>query len=457
MMNGQMRYDETFKDYFADESLWQSWLDVEAALALTQSELGMIPPDAGMQIAQKAQLSNLNLAQLRAEISHTMAPVYALSESLANAVGPAGAYVHWGATTQNIMETGRLLVLKRVQTRILNGLADILAILSDQAKTHANLVMVGRTNRQNALPITYGFKIAGWIDELIRVAQQLREVEPRIFQLRFGGAIGGYHSFGPQGPQLAGLLAERLGLHQSLVPNRTSIDPLIEYITKLSMLGIAIGRISGELYLLMTEEICEVSEALTVGVVGSSTMPQKVNPKHVIKLNAISSQLQSKAAAALAISSPSHEGDALINQQVSQLTTETCSLAIEVLEKAMSTFVQVEPNISRMRENFLKSREFMATEALMMKLANKTGRSRAHDLVHEIVGAAKLSGQPLKTLLIECPEIVGAIGSDAIEELLCINENSGLCAEISMKTAAVGKHEANTLKKRKTTLGSASG
>lgn len=447
-MNNQMRQTIPADDYFGDESRWQSWLDVEAALALTQSEIGMIPGEAGQQIADKAQLSNLDIPQLRIDISNTMAPVYALSECLVNAAGPAGAYVHWGATTQNIVETGRLLVLKRVQARILDGLGDVLALLSDQAMTHANLVMVGRTNRQNALPITYGFKIAGWIDELLRVAQQLREVEPRLFQLRFGGAIGGYHSFGSQGPQLVALLAERLDLHLSMVPNRTSIDPLIEYITKLSMLGVAIGRISGEHYLLMTEEIGEMTETLAGGVVGSSTMPQKVNPKHVIKLNALACQLQSKAAAAMSITGPSHEGDALVNQLISQLTTETCTLAIELLDKAISTFDKVEPNITQIRENFARSRELMATEAIMMRLAIAIGRSRAHDLVHEVTSLAKSTDLPLQTLLLDCPEIVTAIGADGIDDILCVDENTGHCAEISTQTALAGLRAARTLKER---------
>lgn len=433
-------------DYFSDETRWQSWLDVEGALALAQAEIGMIPQGAAAIIAQSATLEALNTAHLRAEITRTMAPVFAMSECLAQACGDAGAYVHWGATTQNIIETGRLLVLKHVHGEILGKLSQVLATLACQAEAHADLVMVGRTNRQNALPITYGFKVAGWIDELTRVAAQLREAEPRLFQLRFGGAIGGYHSFGPDGPRMAEVLAKRLGLQLSMVPNRTSVDPLIEYISKLSLLGVAVSRISGELYLMMTEEIGEVYEALPNGVVGSSTMPQKINPKHVIELNAKALHLRSKAAMAFATPSPSHEGDAVANQYLTQLTAETCTLAVDVMHKLDSTIALVKPDPARMQANFQNAREMMATEGLMMKLAEKIGRSAAHDVIHALVAQASQTQTSLRTIMLASPKVVEAIGVKSINYALCVNPNIGQCAVIARANAAAGRAVAQTLR-----------
>lgn len=438
----------TDENYFSDEARWQSWLDVEGALAMAQAEIGMIPTEAAATIAKKANLDALDMDRLRAEIQTTMAPVFAMSECLADACGDAGAYAHWGATTQNIIETGRLLVLKRVHTNILGKLAQALSILSEQAESYSGLVMVGRTNRQNALPITYGFKIAGWIDELMRVAEQLCEIEPRLFQLRFGGAIGGYHSFGADGPRMAEVLAKRLDLKLSLVPNRTSIDPLIEYVSKLSMLGVAVARISGEFYLMMTEEIGEVGEALSAGVIGSSTMPQKVNPKHVVELNSAALMLRGKAASAFAIPSPSHEGDTVANRHVNQLTAETCTLAIDVLAKLTATLPLVQPNAKRMQQNIDRSREMMATEGLMMKLAVQIGRSRAHDLVHDLVSKASSTGTQLQCLMHECREIVDAIGIDGINHALKSDDNIGQCGFIALESARAGRDMAEQLSQR---------
>ncbi|MBL4811724.1 MAG: hypothetical protein JKX69_05030 [Rhodobacteraceae bacterium] len=432
--------------YFSDATRWQSWLDVEAALALAQTEIGMIPADAAAIIAQNATLEAFNITHLRAEITRTMAPVFAMSECLAQACGAAGAYVHWGATTQNIIETGRLLVLKHVHAEILGKLSQVLATLARQAEAHADQVMVGRTNRQNALPITYGFKIAGWIDELTRVAAQLREAEPRLFQLRFGGAIGGYHSFGPDGPVMAEVFAKRLGLELSMVPNRTSVDPLIEYISKLSLLGVAVSRRAGELYLMMTEEIGEVYEALPNGVIGSSTMPQKINPKHVIELNTKALHPRSKAATAFATPSPSHEGDAVTNQYLTQLAAETCTLAVEVMRKLASTVAVVHPNRARMQTNFQNAREMMATEGLMMKLAEKIGRSAAHDLIHNLVAQASKTQTSLRIIMLDSPKVAEAIGVKSINYALCVNPNIGQGAVIARANAAAGRKTAQELK-----------
>ena len=433
-------------DFFSDESRWQSWLDVEAALALTQSEIGMIPVETGKHIAARAHLKYLNLDEMRREIKKTMAPVHTLSECLAKACGDSGSYVHFGATTQNIVETGRLLVLKRVQSCIFVGLADLLSLLSYQAEKFSDTIMVGRTNGQNALPITYGFKIAGWIDELIRVADQLVETEPRLFQLRFGGAIGGYHSFGADGYKLAENLSKRLRLALSIVPNRTSVDPLIEYITRLSALGLAINRISSEFYLLMSENISEVSEVQSNQVVGSSTMPQKINPKYIVSLIDSGWQLRSKAGLAFSTISPSHEGEQLVNRHLSNLLEETCKIAIEVLGQAVSVFSRIKPNIERMRENFETSREALATERLMLFLAKKIGRSHAHHLVHQVSQQAISQGKPLQKIILDTPEIVGSLSVNLINDILLKEEYAGQCNAISKQLAALGLTRARKLR-----------
>lgn len=433
------------EDYFTDEMRWQSWLDVEAALALSQAELGIIPQQAAEDIAHNADLETIDIDKLRIKINQTMAPVFALSECLADACGDNGAYVHWGATTQNIVETGRLLVLRQVQQQLLNNLSQLLTQLSGLAERHSGLVMVGRTNRQNALPITFGFKVAGWIDELMRVADQLKEIEPRLFQLRFGGAVGAYHSMGEQGEAVSERMAKRLGLKTSLVPNRTSVDPLIEYVIKLSLIGVAISRISDELFLLMTEEIGELTEIFDENVVGSSTMPHKVNPKFVVDLAAMSMQLRVKGGAALTIPSPSHEADAVTNRILTQLIAETAPLAINLLKKLQQSLKAIKPNRDRMQQNFLNSREMMATESVMMRLAKTIGRGRAHDMIHELVGESKRNGTTLKLTLMGNDEVVNALGAEQIEQLLSTSDNIGQCEAIAQNAALAGRKAAKNI------------
>lgn len=430
---------ETIKTkYFCQKVRWQSWLDVEAELAIAQGELGIIPADAAQKIADAAQLSNLDQDALQSEIDQTMAPVYALTKILAKAAGDAGGYVHWGATTQNVVDTGKQLVLRRYQDDLLTAMGRNLKLLSAMAEKYADLRMVGRTNRQNALPITFGFKVAGWIDEMLRVGDQLKEVESRLFQLRFGGAVGGYHSLGADGERLAKELAKRLDLPMSLVPGRTSVDPYIEYVCKLAMVGVACGRIADEMYLLMQEEIGEVREDLGKKVIGSSTMPHKSNPKMVIDLRARANILRSKAGAVLTCSNPSHEADAATNRELLYMLEDTCPLALHVLdllEKMLGNIVICE---DRIQSNYAKTQELMATEALMMQLAGKVGRGKAHDLVHEMVIEANRTGVQFGELMEKENPISTLMSAQDWQDTLNSDEIVGLCPEIARNAAAEG-------------------
>jgi adenylosuccinate lyase len=153
---------------FARDTLWQSWLDVESALARAQARLGMIPEWAAADITSAADLEKLNREALAANAARTLAPILSLTRSLAAAAGKAGDYVHWGATTQNVMQTGRILLMREADRSIRAALAHATERMGDLAREHAHTLMAGRTNRQHALPITFGFKVAGWIEEMDR-------------------------------------------------------------------------------------------------------------------------------------------------------------------------------------------------------------------------------------------------------------------------------------------------
>jgi len=433
-------------DHFGESARWQSWLDVEAELALAQGELGMIPGWAAERIAEVARLDALDRDRLRGEIATTLAPVAALARVLAEAAGEAGAYVHWGATTQNVIDTGRLLVLRRYQGELDAALAGVLERLSDLAETHARTVMVGRTNRQHALPITFGFKVAGWIEDALRVAEQLDEVRPRLFQLRFGGAIGAYQSFGEDGPRLAAALGRRLGLGAALVPNRTGTAPLIEYLVKLASLGLVVGRIADELYLLMQEEIAEVREVLGDGVVGSSTMPHKTNPKHVVDLRARANLLRGRGSAALSVPPATHEGDAATNREVRLLVEQTCPEALAVLRALDAMLARIEVDAARMRANAMEGFEFLAMETVMMRLAPSLGRGAAHDLLHRLVHTARSEGTPLRALLDAAPEVRDTLDAAALDAMLDPVRNAGQSAEIARAAADAGRRRAAALR-----------
>ena len=437
--------DKLPKNYFSDEARWQSWLDIEACLARVQASMGIIPQQAADDISSAADLTQFDLVTLRSEIEGTMAPVYALSQLLAKQCGESGAWVHWGATTQNIIDAGRLLVLRDVQTDLKQKLASCLTQLACLADEHADTAVIGRTNRQHALPITFGFKVGGWIDELLRICDQIEECEVRLFQLRFGGAIGAFQSFGTQGPTLTSKLAEELGMSAADFHGRAQVDVLIEYVSRLSMLGVAVYRIAGELFTSMQTEINEVSEDLGSNVIGSSTMPHKVNPKRVIVLQADANRLRAKAANAFSVTPPSHEGDAVTNNELRHLVEETCLLALKTASNLDGILGSINIHAQGMRDNLATSSEQTALEAIMMELAPKLGRAPAHDLLHSAVSESRRSGESLETIVRSIPQVQSTISEAALSAHFDPQQNTGRSAVIAHQLADSARARCKTL------------
>ncbi|GGB19829.1 lyase family protein [Allosediminivita pacifica] len=444
-MKDQHLQDITPETLFSDRTLWQAWLDVEAALARAQAEIGMIPAWAAEEIARHARIEAIGEDRLRASIALTMAPILSLTRCLAEDAGEAGRYVHWGATTQNVMQTGRLLLIRRARAGIDDALAQAFGRLADLAREHAETPMAGRTNRRHAVPITFGFKVAGWIDELSRAVDRLDDAGARTFRLPFGGAVGAFHGYGEDGPALMAALANELDLGELLVPGRTVNDLFIELVMQLGMFGMTTERIAREAYVLMTEEIGELSERLEVGVVGSSTMPHKVNPKHVVRLQAECARLRAQTAPALEAGLPSHEGDAAANHLLSSVLDTALPLGWTVARDLARFLDRLETHPVRMRENLTRSGGLVATERLMMALAPVTGRSRAHDLVHHAVEYVAESGAELETTLLTVPE-VRALGAAEVRTLLDPAGYTGQSAGIAHRLADVAEKRAAALR-----------
>lgn len=378
---------------FSRDATWQSWLEVESALALTQAELGMIPQQAAEEIARCATLEQLDVNALAVDIERTMSPVMSLVRALAaRCDGDAGGYVHLGATTQNIILTGKVLQLQRAHRWLKRRLANQLELLAKLAEEGADWPCVARTNRRHALPITFGYKVAGWIEELERNIQRLELVEARAFVLTFGGASGAMHSYGSQGQVLAKTMASRLELGVSRVHSRAAVDGLVEYIGVLALFAAGCERFGQEMYTLMANEFGEISEDQDEGVVGSSTMPHKFNPKYAVNLLAQAGELRSLAAPALEVALPSHEGDAACNFRLYKLLDKAGALAYQLAVSQQSLLERLVPNPDRMQETLMANAAPLMSEQVMLELAKTIGRQRSHDLVHEAITSSQNSG-----------------------------------------------------------------
>jgi 3-carboxy-cis,cis-muconate cycloisomerase len=433
---------------FSRPNLWQSWLDVEAAMAQAQAEIGMIPQWAADEIASKARLDLFDLDALERSVAETMAPIVSLVRALTELCGEAGGFVHWGGTTQNIMSTGMLLLVRRGHQQMLGHMAGAMDILGAWADEHAETLMAGRTNNRHALPISFGFKVASWIEELSRQNQRFAECEARLFALSFGGAIGAMHSFDGKGDALAKALGRRLALGHVLVPSRASIDTQAEYVASLGLLAMTVGRIGNELYRLMANEIDEVAEQLGDLVIGSSTMPHKVNPKHVVHLISTAAQLRARVAPALEAGMPGHEGDAASNQLMSRTLENACMLGWELAQRLETTLAHIEIRPAAMSANLGRSANVIASENLMMVLAPRIGRTRAHDAVHHAVIEAARDGSGLADILLGQDEIATHIDRDTLERALDPANYLGESATIARQSVSLAASVSNDMRRR---------
>ncbi|HEY4044250.1 MAG TPA: lyase family protein, partial [Rhodopila sp.] len=231
------------------ENRWQAWLDVEVALARAQAERDLIPHAAAEAIAKAARLENLDRTRIDqgfARTGHTLVP---LVWELARVVGePHGGWVHWGATTQNITQTGDLLVLRQAHTIFLRQVGEILAAMADLAERSAEMPIAGRTHGQHAVPATFGYKVAVWIDELIRHTERFRQAAPRLFVAMLGGGAGTFAFLGGDGPPIQQEVGRLLGFGSMTVPSRAIGDHLAENILLLGLLAATCGKIGREVY-----------------------------------------------------------------------------------------------------------------------------------------------------------------------------------------------------------------
>ncbi|WP_138905136.1 lyase family protein, partial [Streptomyces albidochromogenes] len=271
---------EASRRIFCDVCRFQRWLDVEAALALSQAELGMIPKGAAAVIASAAQVCALDMEWVRAEIARTGHSLVGLLSALEHACpGDAGQYVHLGATTQDIEDTGQCLEMRDVLDEVDVLLRVLVADLVDLAETHVTDMALGRTHAQPALPMGFGLKVAGWVDELLRDVERLDQVRPRSLAVQLFGGVGTMAGFGGQGRRLIHVFARRLGLAVPAAGWHTARDRVAEYVCALALTTGTLGRIADEIRTLSRPEFGEVQSPWRPGTVGSSTMPHKRNPE----------------------------------------------------------------------------------------------------------------------------------------------------------------------------------
>jgi adenylosuccinate lyase len=428
--------DPGIRKLFALESRWQAWLDVEAALARAEAEIGMIPADAALAIAAKAQLRLMDRRRIDEGFARTAHTIVPLVWELSRLVGePHGGWVHWGATTQNIVDCGDLLILRQAEAVFRRQLGALLGALADLAERGAELPMAGRTHGQHAVPITFGFKVAGWIDQLLRHLERLDEAAPRLYSVVLGGAAGTFASFGDKGPAVQAALARQLGMDAVDVPSRAIADRQAENICLLGLLAATGSRIAREVYLLMKTEFGEVEEPVPPGTVGSSTMPQKRNPKLAQDAVALAAEVRAQVPLALEAAQTEHEADRTTSLMMRAAESRAAIATGDLLARLNAILSGLSLNPARMRANLDLSGGLIMAEAVMLTLGEKIGRQHAHDAVYEAAQAAATTGQKFSTLLAQAPQVASHLDPARIDALLDPAAYTGRCAEMARAAA----------------------
>lgn len=419
------------------ENRWQAWLDVEAALARAQAELGIIPAAAAEAIAAKAQLALMDRARIDeglARTGHTLVP---LVWELGRIVGdPHGGWVHWGATTQNITQTGDLLVLRQAHAVFLRQIGEVLAAMAGLAERTADMPMAGRTHGQHAVPATFGYKVAVWIDELLRHVERLQQLAPRLFVAMLGGGAGTFASLGKQGPPVQKAIGRLLGFGTMTVPSRALGDHLAENICVLGLLAATCGKIGREIYTLMKTEFGEVEEPVPPGTVGSSTMPQKRNPKLCQDIIAAAAEVRSQVPLALEAMTTEHEADRTTSLMMDAAEQRACVATGDMLGRLAEVMRGLRVDPRRMRANLDLGGGLIMAEAVMLDLGTAIGRQHAHDIVYDAAQAAFVEGKPFSELLAADERLAAHVDAKAIARLLDPTAYTGLCGDMAREGAA---------------------
>jgi len=410
---------EKMRQCFNDNSRIQSWLDVEAALARAQSKLGIIPEEAAREINSKAHYKNLDFKEMQKIYEKSGHPIMPIIYTLKKAcVKTWGEYVHWGATTQDIMDTGCILQIRDALPVIEEATNKLRVICLNLAREHRDTLLSGRTHGQQAVPITFGYKAAIWVEEIKRHLERLQQCKPRLFILEFAGAAGTLATIDQEKAlALQKELAKELSLEVSSLPWHVSRDHLVEICSILAYISGTCAKIANEIVALQRTEIAEVEQAQG-GRIGSSTMPHKRNPmqfEHVVVLDRF---IRNNANAMLENLLGEHERDWRTWGSEMKLIEENFLHTSALLEIMVQELNGLKVNRRKMQQNLNILNGLIMSERVMMKLAEKLGRQTAHDLLHASTKRAFEENKAFAQILKEDHRVKKVLNEREIDDLM---------------------------------------
>jgi 3-carboxy-cis,cis-muconate cycloisomerase len=426
------RYD-ALDEVFSDRQILQSMLDFESALARAEAVVGVIPQGSADLIASKCRSEYFMTAEIARQAENAGNLAIPLVKKLTEIVGheskDAGRFVHWGATSQDTIDTGTVLQLRRALGIVSDDLDRMIGTIAALAKTHQSTPVAARTWMQQALPTTFGFIVACWLDALLRHRNRLAEIDSRVLALQFGGAVGTQAALAGRGPEVAKALAKELELALPTVPWHTHRDRVVEVGSTLGLLAGTLAKIARDISLHAQTEIGELFEPAGEGRGGSSTLPHKRNPVTCAVVLSAGQRIPGLVSTLL-LAMPQEQQRGLGGWHAEW---ETLSDIVALAGGALHHLAKMLPGLvvdtDRMRENLNITNGLIFAEAVSMALADRMGKLPAHMLVEAACKKSVAEHVHLKDILLGEPGLRGHLTPADLESLFDVGNYLGNARE----------------------------
>jgi adenylosuccinate lyase len=419
---------------FADIPRTRRWLDLLALLAEVQAEHGIIPAGAANDIRATCDSIEVDADFLRECRESYEATAHSTSGLISAVVrrcyGSGGEWFYFGATVQDLADTWLMLTLREARRLLVADLERAIGATEDLSQRHRNTIMAGRTHGQQGLPITFGFKAAGWVAELRRHRQRFDELARRMDVGQLCGGVGSLSAMGSQALAVQKAFVERLGLRVPDMSWTVSRDILAEWANLLVLTASTADRIGHEVYNLQRDEIGELAEASLASGVGSITMPHKRNPETAEHIGTLARVVRANAGLLSESLVHDHERDGRSWKVEWHAAPELTMAAGKALALLASLLARLEVRVDRMRANLEASGGYSLSEGVMLALARHVGKQTAHRLVKCLVAAARPKGQSFIEAVTKDSAITAHLGQDELAKLLDFEAQVGQCKEL---------------------------
>jgi 3-carboxy-cis,cis-muconate cycloisomerase len=430
------------RQVFSDEARIGYYLEIEVALARAQAKLGIIPQEAAQEIVRQCRIENIDLVRLKEQTERIGYPILGVVQQIVGLCADGlGEWCHWGATTQDITDTAAIMQIRAALDLVEQDMEAVAAALAGLSRRYRDTPMAGRSNLQQAVPLTFGFKTAALLAAMQRHRERLAQLRPRVLVGEFGGAVGTLASLGAQGPNLGlkmqGAMMEELGLGQPEIAWHTVRDRIGEVGCFLGLVTGTLGKISMDVKLLMQTEVAEVYEPFHEARGSSSTMPQKRNPISCLYIHSTAALVRQHVAALLEAAVADHERSTGPWEIEWISLPEIFLLASGALSQTKLLVQGLEVDADRMRANLDLTKGMIVSEAVMMGLGPHLGRQRAHDLVYDICRKVAATGEPLVELLAKDSDISKHLTRAELDKMCDPAGYLGLAGEMVDRVLAI--------------------